>query len=229
MHEVGAPPTKAVVASRAIRRESGLLVVGLVGAVEVLLVTSDALLGDPTEDPSLVAWRAGKSCVCALQWPLVREVGTGPPARVVAEAAFGREARSAVIRLLRAIVFGPVTAHAVPPRRLEVAPLVTDLASLASMGACERPSVGEVAALPSGGLVADCAVRGESRQLVVGVLRVVVGVPMAGDAILVGGLVVAASVALLAGDGEMFTDQRPWVSEIGSLPTRASVAFAAIR
>lgn len=213
--KAGAGPLGGGVAEGTVGRESGGLMVRIVGLVVLIQVAGRAVAGSSTElivDVALCAFRLVVGAGESKPGLVVVEVRAFPPVNVVAQGAIGGEAGCLVIRIAGSVVIIEVTGCTGAG---ETAVLIVDVALRAIGGRVRskerEPGVRVVehrsAPLNSG--VANRAVTRETSRLVVRiggaviVVEVTAGTHLGGTGILVAGMACGAGNGLMrSGQGE---------------------------
>ena len=167
---------------------------------------------------------------------IVIKLGTLPLNSVVAHRAILGKSRGRVAGILGVVVVGQVTGNAHGGRALETVILMALAAGHADVRSAEREFGGsvmiELAALPLRGVMTHCAILGESRSQMVGVLGAVVVGQVTGNACRGRAPEAVVLMALTAGHADVCpTEQEPGggvVIELGTLPLAGVMAHRAI-
>lgn len=236
--EAGAAPLRGGVARLARCGETGSHVIGVYCVLEPRQMATGAILRGACELIVQVALLAGHRVVLAGEGEAragVIENRAFPLARGMAHCAVGGESRRFVVRIDRGVVGGKVATGAIVG---DAAELVVDVALSACRGrvpAGERElgfRVVEGGALPAGRGVTGFALCGERRRCMVGILRRLKLLEVAGGAILrevlehVPGMALHTSRGgVLAGERELCVDG---MIELRTAPLDAGVAQSAV-
>ena len=154
-------------AERTTRREAGLGVIGVVGALEIPDVTGRAIRRNAVEITVRVALRALQRCVRAGQRErrfAVIERCTRPGGRRMAQAAIHRETGFGVVGIARVAEIAEVARTAVRRDAREIAVAVALVALQSNVGARQREGrfgMVERRAGPGSGGMAEGAIHGE--------------------------------------------------------------------